>query len=93
MNNSKRVSKVKPSFNRKDVSFEQFKFSLIENKSQYADKKIPISSKKSILNPNFKTPIYKDKRRSNKSHDYRHVYVESEDHEQNLGAQAHGCLN
>ena len=93
MNNSKRISKLKPAFNRKDVSFEQFKFSLIENKSQYADKKIPISSKKSILSPNFKTPLYKDKRRSNKSHDYRHVYVESEDHEQNLGAQAHSCLN
>lgn len=76
MSNSKRISKTKPLFNRKDISFEEFKFSILENKSQDASKRVLVSSKK-FINTGAKIPIPKDKRRSNnKSHEFRPAHEE-----------------
>lgn len=84
----KRNSKSKPTFNRKDISFEEFKFELFQNKSDEVEKKMFHQSKKS--HSNLRMTQNKDKRRfNNRSYELNSI---AQLQEQNVGIQGNECI-
>lgn len=84
----KRNSKSKPTFNRKDISFEEFKFELFQNKSEEVEKKMFHQSKKS--HNNLRMTQNKDKRRfNNRSYEVNSI---AQLHEQTMSVQGNECI-